>query len=282
MKKLISPELNANDVYMHLMENARSKEKKERLLQLQPYVYSRYDIYTKNALSLENISESKITEENDKSTMQSCYNRNSKGYLEGEVVAEIIGIQSVQHKNKCPYCGLDRPRTIDHYLPKSDFPEFSVFPSNLIPCCQYCNGKKGDRWIRNGKRIFLNLYYDEIPEVKYLHTNIELNKADIPLIRFTLSNNGEINPYLFEIIQEHYAALDLLKQFSLNVEDEISNINDHILHDKLSIETQKRTLRNELASSIRRYGINFWKSSFLDALLECDVFFEKYQKQALV
>lgn len=41
---------------------------------------------------------------------------------------------------KCPYCGgLGEPRNIDHYLPKHAFPQFSVFPKNLVPACRDCN-----------------------------------------------------------------------------------------------------------------------------------------------
>ncbi|KGD64913.1 hypothetical protein Y5S_01821 [Alcanivorax nanhaiticus] len=40
----------------------------------------------------------------------------------------------------CPYCGgIGRPRNLDHYLPKSKFPQFSLFPKNLVPACRDCN-----------------------------------------------------------------------------------------------------------------------------------------------
>lgn len=41
---------------------------------------------------------------------------------------------------KCPYCGgIGRPRNLDHYLPKANFPQFSVLPWNLVPACRDCN-----------------------------------------------------------------------------------------------------------------------------------------------
>lgn len=48
---------------------------------------------------------------------------------------------------KCPYCGgIGRPRNLDHYLPKSFYPQFSILPINLIPSCRDCNmdGKGAD------------------------------------------------------------------------------------------------------------------------------------------
>lgn len=43
----------------------------------------------------------------------------------------------------CPACGEDgTPNTLDHYLPKEAYPEFSITPINLSPMCDICQGKK--------------------------------------------------------------------------------------------------------------------------------------------
>ncbi|WP_122266830.1 HNH endonuclease [Pseudomonas syringae] len=40
----------------------------------------------------------------------------------------------------CPFCGgIGTPRNLDHFLPKSHFPQFSVLPVNLVPSCRDCN-----------------------------------------------------------------------------------------------------------------------------------------------
>lgn len=274
MKKLNLPELNPNDIFEILMNNAKFNEKKDRLRELKEYIFARYSVYQEHSLMLEAISESDIHKEDDKQILHSCYNRNKNGYLEGQIVATIIDIQSVQHKNKCPYCGIDRPRTIDHYLPKSDFPEFSVFPFNLIPCCQYCNGKKNDRWLKNGKRMFLNFYYDEIPQYKFLYTNLVFSNTRTPIITFSIEENANISADLFEIIQEHYINLNLLKEYALSVDEEISSIHDQIIKNDVSIDQHKEMIKRQLDTSIRKFGVNYWRSSFLDALLDCDEFFE--------
>lgn len=43
--------------------------------------------------------------------------------------------------DECPYCaGLSvEVKTLDHYLPKSKYPRFSVLPKNLVPACSDCN-----------------------------------------------------------------------------------------------------------------------------------------------
>lgn len=42
----------------------------------------------------------------------------------------------------CPYCGLNEPDTLDHFLPKTAHPLLSITLYNLIPCCNNCNHKK--------------------------------------------------------------------------------------------------------------------------------------------
>ena len=63
----------------------------------------------------------------------------------------------------CPSCGEEgSPSTIDHYLPKEDYPHFSVTPANLTPMCDACQTAKGQETVdKGGRRIFLHPYFDE-------------------------------------------------------------------------------------------------------------------------
>lgn len=38
-----------------------------------------------------------------------------------------------------PYCTTSKAGTVDHYLPKTKFPTYSITPANLVPCCGDCN-----------------------------------------------------------------------------------------------------------------------------------------------
>lgn len=46
-------------------------------------------------------------------------------------------------KEICPSCGgLGQASTLDHFLPKANFPAYAVNPRNLVPCCRDCNTGK--------------------------------------------------------------------------------------------------------------------------------------------
>ena len=65
-------------------------------------------------------------------------------------------IKSIPKYNKCPFCGVGRVSTLDHYLPKTKYPTYAVTPVNLVACCAECNKKrKNRRLVKRGK---MNLY----------------------------------------------------------------------------------------------------------------------------
>ncbi len=83
--------------------------------------------------------------------------------LRGDLLKRIIVA-------RCPFCGISESSTLDHYLPKEQYPEFAVFPKNLVPSCAVCNTRKRDRIIDEGTdvRMFLHPCFDTIPDIEFL------------------------------------------------------------------------------------------------------------------
>ena len=57
---------------------------------------------------------------------------------------------------QCPFCGgIGRPRNLDHYLPRTHYPQFSVLPLNLVPSCRDCNmdGKGASFAAKKGEQV---------------------------------------------------------------------------------------------------------------------------------
>lgn len=64
----------------------------------------------------------------------------------------------------CPYCGYITREVsqLDHYLPKSIFPSFSITANNLVPICKECNEKKDNYYSTNKENMLLHPYYDNM------------------------------------------------------------------------------------------------------------------------
>jgi hypothetical protein len=71
----------------------------------------------------------------------------------------------------CPACGEDgTPNTLDHYLAKETFPEFSVTPINLFPMCDACQTEKGTKMMSAAhERMFLHPYFDDFVNKQIVH-----------------------------------------------------------------------------------------------------------------
>lgn len=66
-------------------------------------------------------------------------------------------------KGDCPFCGgIGDPATLDHFLPKAEFPQFSIYPSNLVPSCRDCNmGEKKVGYAKTDEEQTIHPYLDK-------------------------------------------------------------------------------------------------------------------------
>lgn len=70
--------------------------------------------------------------------------------------------------NRCPSCGGSRPVTLDHHLAQTPFPEFAIFPLNLVAMCGPCNQHKSASTGKTIATAFIHPYLDQIPTVPFL------------------------------------------------------------------------------------------------------------------
>jgi len=177
--------------------------------------------------------------------------------------------------NTCQNCTINSINSFDHFLPKGEFPEFSMNPLNLFPSCTECNSKKGTQWKDiHGNRIFLNLYLDLLPNERYLKTNLTFDD-DILRIDFSLLNPG-IDPILYKRISYHYSQLELAKRFRLESDKVVTELINtvkpvsHILtKDQIVLITLETERKNREA-----FGYNYWKSILKTDLIQRDEFFD--------
>lgn len=91
-----------------------------------------------------------------------------------------LGVKGRSDLNRCPFCLQRDVSTLDHYLPKTTFPEFSVFPLNLVPSCSMCNQKKLDWVAAVPEQLLFHPYYDFWDSYPLLRASIHIgNYVDI-------------------------------------------------------------------------------------------------------
>jgi 5-methylcytosine-specific restriction endonuclease McrA len=169
---------------------------------------------------------------------------------------------------KCQYCNINSPASIDHYLPKSKFPEFSIFPLNLLPCCGECNRIKADAFLKDGERQIINFYFDPLPSERYL--NVRINYLDdMPIAEYYLKRNSGITEKMFSLIKAHYGRLNLFQRLQESSVETFSETRASMLNKQItSIETVKALLL-EKAQFLSVYNSsNYWQAVLYEAVAD--------------
>lgn len=122
----------------------------------------------------------------------------------------------------CPSCGEPgRPRTLDHYLPKDNFPEFSVVLLNLTPMCDWCQGEKLVDYItQDGLKRYIHPYFDDVDRYLFLITF----KPPYITPVIDVSINKEIPEKLQRLVESHLEGVDFLARFKEFFKTKFRNI----------------------------------------------------------
>lgn len=115
---------------------------------------------------------------------------------------------------RCPFCGISESSTLDHYLPKEQYPEFSIFPKNLVPSCAVCNTRKRDRILDEGTnvRMFLHPCYDVIPDMAFLTVRARM-EADALILSYHLTRPAGMPQHTFKHLRSHFNELNLADRY---------------------------------------------------------------------
>lgn len=140
MKKLPLPIINDERIITDIANNSKLTASypyiKRRLPEIK-YQYSHYVAQHGNAFNINKIALAPDL----KKGLISNYNSPPK---------ELKFIASLRNTidDTCAMCGSKFPWSLDHILPKDDYPEWAVFSKNLVPACR-CNITRGKALLGN-------------------------------------------------------------------------------------------------------------------------------------
>jgi hypothetical protein len=123
---------------------------------------------------------------------------------------------------KCPLCGQGTVTTIDHHLPQSKYPEFTVLPLNLVPACKDCNTAKHARFPRSSEEQTIHPYYDDFSNDCWLCAKVV--QGGPPVLVFYANAPDNWDPIDRMRVANHFRFLKLGILFSSNAGSEMINI----------------------------------------------------------
>jgi hypothetical protein len=184
-------------------------------------------------------------------------------------------IANIRHMQlpSCPMCGSSVTGSVDHYLPKEDFPEFSVMAANMVPACAHCNSgmkRQTFRGVTPNER-FLHPYFDTLVGKPLWLTRIvppyEAAQFEAVPIRGLGANNSE----LVEFHLRHVLG----PQFHRNAENRWATYPQYLRDEMggttpVSSSRARKEIARSLRTSILTSGQNSWDASFFRGLSEDD------------
>ena len=268
MQSLPSPGRDAEADYDSIASR-RAPRSRTILRNLRSRVFSSYRdfiAYEGNGSLLNPLSLKEVA----KSELLANYRLLERGRSHEHIRDDILSRASL---GLCIYCSVSPVESIDHLLPQSIYPEFTVFADNLVPACGRCNRKKGRECAHTTGRNMMNPYFFVMPKHAMLFARVRVEQSSVTC-DFYLRRHRNLCTHAFSCIDNLFQVLELDQLYSMYSVLEMSDRAGHMdaQYRAGGPSTLKRYLRSEWRSAKRRRGPNYWKAVILRTLARSSEF----------
>lgn len=187
---------------------------------------------------------------------------------EGKELHKVLETMRNEHQLPfCPSCGEPgKPGTLDHYLPKSIYPELSVMVENLTPMCTDCQALKGnDVTDENGNKMYIHPYYDPIDEVLI---ELDIREPFKNPSAFIASVPEAVPEPLKSLVRRHIQEINFISRFEEYCSNEYSDLLTTLAEEQEDDgrEPISKTIGRFL-NKAKRQSANRWEAIFYRGVL---------------
>lgn len=282
MRKLEKPLDSAEDVFIKCIDTITNKDLKSRLTSCKDLVSNVAKAYDEKASKqeLHTITRTKTTKAtkalkviNGQVTVDEMKNVYTSYFVPEGSPGRILYSKLLLAPSHgiCPLCSQRIVSTLDHYLPKSQYPELSVVPVNLVPSCTDCNKDKLQTYPNNSEEETLHPYYDDIENDTWLSASVV--KSTPASITFYVNPPATWDKLLSDRVKFHFSSFSLDKLYTTQAAVELTHINLRLNNIySLSGKVGVRSHLLESAESRLYANKNSWQSALYNALTSDDWF----------
>ena len=184
--------------------------------------------------------------------------RMAKKNTPGRVLYDRIKLSSPY--GICPLCSQREATSLDHYLPKAEYPRLSIVSINLVPACTDCNKSKLVNWPKEPEEETIHPYYDDIENILWLKATVI--KSTPPSIKFSVETEEDLNELLSDRIKFHFKSLSLNILYGIQAASELRQINFRLI--TLFNQSGAVGVRNYLLEGVEtrsHNNINSWQTA---------------------
>lgn len=184
-------------------------------------------------------------------------------------------IKSIPKFGRCPFCGVGIVTTLDHYLPKTEYPTYAVTPFNLVASCADCNKKKSTIVSTKREEEFMHPYYDDFDDEIWLKTKIIF--TDDVIFNFYVEKPADWNQEKYERAKNHFERLGLNSLYASHCAEAFAEYEFSVRRILMAggVKLVAEDLKDRVKEK-RSITKNNWKAALYEGILDCEDFFEKY------
>ena len=175
----------------------------------------------------------------------------------------------------CPLCGKRTVSTLDHYLPKTQYPTYAVTPFNLVAACSDCNKAKSDKIIKSREEETIHPYYDDFNDAIWIKANLI---EEFPIgFNFAVYKPDLWTDEKFKRAQNHFNTFHLNVLYSSHASEIFAPYKIQLkrLYARKGDIALKEDLEDRMESN-KEIRLNSWEAALYKALLNSKWFFETY------
>lgn len=279
MRAIIAPNEDPKLVYQACVNSIRDKDLRDRLNILTDDICISAEDYKQKAIAKqlytilpnncknEEIALGQVTKEE----LINVYTTHMVGSAKPARQAYYDLLLSRALSGKCPFCGFGQVWTLDHYLPKTTYPQLSVVPSNLVPSCRDCNTGKSTFIATTQDNQSLHPYFDHriITNEQWLFAKVI---QTLPVtIQFYVKAPINWDESSKARVHAHFKDYKLELRYSLEASDQLGCLRDTLSQYKnlLGVEAVKQHLLIESKTHLRKHT-NSWQTAMFQALAVSD------------
>jgi hypothetical protein len=215
------------------------------------------------------------------------HTHNEVGGIAGSVIVKIYTLRMVPKTStgrptydrilsaplhgRCPLCAVGTVNTLDHFLPKTHFPIYSVMPNNLVPACTWCQSAKLEYYPTTAGGQLLHPYFDNVDHDIWLVAEIVVG---VPAaFRFLAAPPANWSQEERSRVQCHVKKLNLSSLYSSNAGSRLAEIRSRLarLFHLGGDDAVRSHLREEL-DSVEADHKNSWVAAMYRAAIGSDWF----------
>lgn len=274
MRTIVRPLNEVSQVFLTCVQNTRNKYLKKKLTNTLPQLKQSQKEFDIKAGSNKLHKIKPVTKFHSglmPEQMVKVYtNRMARKKSPGRMFYDVI--LSMAPQGLCPYCCQIRASTLDHYLDKASYPQFSVTPINLIPACKDCNHNKAAySKPQDTSTEIINPYYDNVDQDSWLIATII--KSNAPVVEYSVSPPANWNVKLKTKLQRHFEVMDLKKMYGTHAASDLSGLRKNLLKvESAGGMIGVKEYLSDLADSRRATHLNSWQTALYTGAAASDWF----------